>query len=376
MRDSRDGGRVPRVLLQRLGAVVDADSEDMDAAAATLKRTGISGVVAFNDDHLRFTAEIADRLGLPGYPPEVARTVRNKYLQRRAFQEAGLPQPRFWHLPAGLTAAELRVIGSTINYPAIVKPTEGAGSREVIRVDQPGELADAYSDSVDQLVEEFLAGEDAGSTPYSRLVSVDSVVTPAGISHIVIQGAFPRDDHRATGRFVPACVSGPEARLVLEVVSQAITTLGIRQSMVNTDIMMTDGGPQIIEVNGRLGGSTPGFLPLVSGLDLRRVALEVALGHPVRFPELAPLQGVGFSWDLNAPRNATAVAAVRGTETLAAQPFVHSVRVQVQPGEALDPQRGTFGVVSILGHTADHRELLKAGRLIQSAIAIEYKRDA
>ncbi len=372
IRDGQDGGRVPRALLERMGDVVDVASDELDAAAATLRLAGISGIVTFSDSHLILTAELADRLGLPGYPPDVAATVRNKFRQRQALRLAGVPQPDFWHLPAGLSSSEVRRIAADVPYPALVKPTEAAGSRGIVRVLSGTDLEAAYDPAVDQLVEEVMSPTQAWSDRYAAQVAVGSAVTDTGLSHAVIQGNFPTDGYRLTGRFTPAQIDETLQQQVLEVATEAIRALGIRNSMVDTELMITDSGPKVIEVNGRLSGASPSCLRLASDVDLRRTAVQLALGLAVDFPTLVPTRGVGFLWDCNPPANARTVLSIRGTDDLAALDYVTSVQVQAGPGEQLNRGDGTFGVVHVLGRTADHRELLEATEKIQRTVVIEY----
>ena len=72
--DGRDGGRLARALLERSGHVVEVVSGDPDAAAESLRDQAIEGILTFSDEHIVLTAEIAQRLELPGCPPHVAVT--------------------------------------------------------------------------------------------------------------------------------------------------------------------------------------------------------------------------------------------------------------------------------------------------------------
>ncbi|MGC9219954.1 MAG: ATP-grasp domain-containing protein [Solirubrobacteraceae bacterium] len=371
--DGQDGGRVPRALLERMGPVVDVASDDLDAAAAALRRAQVSGLVAFSDADLMLTSKLRELLSLPGYSPQVASAIRNKFLQRQALRVGNVAQPDFWHLPNGLDGGQLDRVAATVRYPAMVKPVEGAGSQGVTRVDSPAQLLAAYRADVEQLAEEYMVETADRDMRFSGHVAIDSAVTSAGISHAHIRMNFPATDaYRLTGRFIPARVSAALAQEILQTVAAGIRALGICESMVHTDVVITDNGPKIIEVNGRLSGNAPDYLRLISDVELRRSAVEVALGRPVKFETLVPVRGVGFIWDCNAPLQARRVVSVSGTDQLATSPWMDSVRIQAGPGTLLN-HHGTFGVVSVLGHTTDHDQLMQAVELINNTVHITYE---
>src|SRR5579872_2928273 len=112
--------------------------DDIIAAARSWHATEhFDGVLTFSESAVVTVAMVADALGLPGIDAETARTSRNKLLMRQAHERAGVPRPRFRMvptLPAALEAAE------EFGYPVILKPTLGAASNFVFRVDDPAQL--------------------------------------------------------------------------------------------------------------------------------------------------------------------------------------------------------------------------------------------
>jgi biotin carboxylase len=373
VRDNDDGGRVSRVLLDRMGSVVDVSSGDFAAAAESLRRVGIDGIIAFSDHHLVLASEIGQRLDLPGYPSDVATTVSNKFRQRRALDAGNVAQPKFWHLPSGLSPDELRHIASTVSYPAMVKRVASSGSQGVTRVDSALELGAAYLPELEQLAEEFMLEEECQDIRFSSHVAVDSAVTDAGISHAHVRGNLqPTDDFMQTAGFIPARIDEARTKQVLDLVADGIRALGITHSMVHTDVVITDAGPRIIEVNGRVSGDAPDYLRLISDVNLRRTAVEVALGRPVKFEALVPVRGVGFVCYCNPPLSARTVGSISGTEELTTSPWIDSVRIRARVGESVIARGGTFGVVRVVGHTANHDELLAAVDLINQTVEIGY----
>ncbi len=59
----------------------------------------------------------------------------------------------------------------------------------------------------------------------------------------------------------------------------AISAVGLDHGVVHTELRMTSAGPRIIEINPRpAGNQITELIRLVTGVDLPRVAVELALG--------------------------------------------------------------------------------------------------
>ncbi|MER7109830.1 ATP-grasp domain-containing protein [Streptomyces sp. NPDC000229] len=72
----------------------------------------------------------------------------------------------------------------------------------------------------------------------------------------------------------------PWADEVRAMLMAAHDALGIRTGVTHTELRLTEAGPRIVEVNGRLGGD---FIPLLgrlaTGVDQIAVAADIALGR-------------------------------------------------------------------------------------------------
>ncbi len=373
--DGEDGGRIRRVLLERLGPVVEISSTDLDGAATKLREAGTDGVVTFVDVLVPVVAELALRLGLPGTSVESAAGLTDKFLQRQALEQAGVPQPRFWRLQAGLSPEQLSEIGTTVTYPAVIKPTHGAGSAGVQRLDSASDLSSAYQPDIEQLIEEYMPDRDVQNQSFGSYVSVESVVSGETISHAAVSGRFPLNEgFRENGIFIPAALEPAEEADVLRVATRAIRALGVTNSCLHIEIKLTPDGPKIIEVNGRVGGGPPAVLASVSDVHLFRLAAEIALGRAVRFETVVPCSAIGYWWDVNPPMDATEVLAIHGTLELSESPLVDRVDIRCPPGTVLDTSLGTIGVICVRGRASTLEELTKVTGLINSTITIDYQR--
>jgi biotin carboxylase len=363
-------------LIRRLGTVVDTAGLGPEAAAAALADARPEGVVTFVDDHLEAAADLADRLGLPYHSPAVARTLVDKRLQRLALAEAGVPGPEFWAIPAGVTAEALCGIADSVTYPAVLKPAEGSGSREIHSVAGPEELLAVVGGNpvAGHRVERYLEDLPGGDRRFAGYLSAESVVSGGRVSHVALTGRFPlAEPFRETGNFIPALLADDLVPEVLQVAGAALDALGIRDAVTHTEIKLTPEGPKVIEVNGRLGGRPPFVLRSVSDVNLFQVACRVATGVPVSFDHLVETHGVGYWLMLQAPMWARRLEVVEGLDEVSTMKAVDTVSLDLRRGAALDWREGTDShVVTVQGRVADHEELATAVTDVQHRISITY----
>ncbi len=148
--------------------------------------------------------------------------------------------------------------------PVICKPRSGSGSRDVVLVRIPAQWA-GLSRAGELLVQEFLPGEEysidvlaapdgrvVAAVPRSRL-KVDSGISVAGRTH--------RD---------------PELESLGRAVSVAIGLAGVANVQARR---RADGEAALLEVNPRFPGAM--VLTVGAGVDMPRLVLDAALGHPV-----------------------------------------------------------------------------------------------
>lgn len=267
------------------------DGPAMAAAATALHRdTPVSGVLCWDEGRIHATAYIAEALGLRNGDPAVIWRLRDKAQTRAALATAGVAQPQ--SVPVR-TIQEALDAAATVGYPAVLKPRGLGASLGVVRVDAPDELRAmfpftrdttapdpvVYSSEHPVLVEECVVGEEISVDAVVR----DGVVTPLFLARKVV-GYPPYAEE--VGHFVDAAdplLTDPVLRAALQATH---TALGFRDGWTHTEFMLTATGPQLIEVNGRLGGDLIPYLgALTTGVDPGLVAAAVACGQE---PDVTP----------------------------------------------------------------------------------------
>jgi biotin carboxylase len=375
---SLDGGGLATRLLARFGEVVDVTDMSIDMAAKAVSEQRPDGIVTFKDSRLRFTAELAQRLGLPFHSPTVAERLTDKFTQRMALRDGGVAVPGFDVVPATGSRAGWAELAARASFPAVLKPRrDNEASRDTVLVESLSELrrAAAKGNGAEMVLEEYLADRVAARRAcFADYVSVESVVSDGCIGHLAINGRFPpAEPFRESGFFIEAELDQGERRAALETATAALTALEIENGCCHTEIKFTPAGARVIEVNGRIGGGVPEMLSDISDVALLQIAMRIALGHAIdaRGLMVAP-DRVGFLFYVHAPKSMRRVAAVEGIERLRADPHVTDVILNRGPGQSVDWREGNQGhVFSVRGTVADHDELEVMHERVRTEVRIE-----
>ena len=248
------------------------------------------GVLTFSESGVLTVAAVAEALGLPGIGLEAARVSRNKLLMREAQQRGGAPVPRFRLVPD--VSAALAAAGE-FGYPVILKPTLGAASNFVFRINGPDEMRTRFPQALEGmagmswfqmepegldlgpyglLVESFLDGQEM---QIEALAWDDEVYLGSIVDRITVEGdTFDDDVHRA-----PTGLDADQLAAVHEVVTAAAHGQGLRRSVMHAEVRFHHGRPQMLEIAVRPGGGgLDYFARLSAGYCPIRATMAVAEG--------------------------------------------------------------------------------------------------
>jgi biotin carboxylase len=330
-------------------------------AALTADRP-LDGIVTYSERMLRHTAALAELLGLTGHSPATAHALTDKAEQRRRLAAAGLPTPR--HARAA-DAAGLRDAVAEVSLPAIVKPVRGEGSRHTYRMRSAVEvdtvaamlfgpaaepMADGYT------VESLYLGRSCA--PFGDYVSVECM-TVRGVSQLIaVTGKFPLvDPFREPGQFWPAPLDDDEYNQCVEITIRALAALGVRDSLSHTELKLTAAGPRIIEVNGRLGGFIADLAIRHAGLDLVRLAADIAVGADVPDAQIPVGSTVTYNFSNLAPADAARVVTMPSARGLKGRQGFVSYRRFYQDGQPLPSDGRTDELDMVRGHAGSYPEM-------------------
>lgn len=346
-------------LIDQLGTVVPLPDMDLEPVRSLRP----DAVLTFSERRVPLTASITEALGLPGHPTEVAARLTDKSLQRARL---GAIDPV--RSSAIASVADWPRALAEVGLPAVIKPAVGEGSRHTYLIDSEP----AGARLVDRLfraeanrplvVEQYLRGRDSG--PYGDYVSVESMICDGQPRTVAVTGKFPLlPPFREVGNVWAAAISEREHVAVTNLADRAIKALGIRTGITHTEIKLTDGGPRVLEVNGRLGGYLAALYRDAMGFDLVRAAGELALGRRVRLPESAsrPAATAGpvyFVFSNLAPRGPGALASVQGAAQVRRLPGIRDYRRLIPPAGAIEDSVSTQRLDVIRGQAGTYAAML------------------
>jgi hypothetical protein len=352
---------------QRYRIVGSKHIDDIIAAARSWHATEhFDGVLTFSESAVVAVAMVADALGLPGVGAEAARTSRNKLLMRRAHERAGVPRPRFRlvpDLPTVLAAAE------EFGYPVIIKPTLGAASNFVFRVDGPDELRLRFGQAFDgmQQMSWFTMGADgADHGPSGLLIESfldgpeyltealawdDEVYLGSIVDRITVEGdTFDDDAHHA-----PTSLSEDQIAAVHRVITAAAHAQGIRRSAMHAEVRFHQGEPHILEIAVRPGGGgldlyarmCAGYSPIEVMMDVARgVRPQVSHYRPtsVHCAGICLISGPGRVEEINVP------------DSVASDDRVFFLKITASPGDVIKRPPLGNNILGFLGCTGTSLE--------------------
>lgn len=284
----RSGRRVAEALR---GAGVEVEVADTDAALLPALRTtrpdaafiALHGGAGENGA----VRAVLDLLGVPyvGSAPDACRLAFDKPSAKAAVRRAGLdtpdwialPQETFRELGAHALLTELL---TTLGLPVVVKPAYGGSALGVTAVERAEDLAAAvmhcfsYGDTA--LVERRAVGTEVAVS----VIEDDGEPVALPVVEIVPRsGTFDyaaRYTAGATDYFVPARLPPDGLAQAARAAVGAHRALGLRD-VSRTDLIVTEAGPQFLEVNVAPGMTETSLLPMAAacaGRDLGELCLR------------------------------------------------------------------------------------------------------
>ncbi|HET6211566.1 MAG TPA: ATP-grasp domain-containing protein [Micromonosporaceae bacterium] len=249
-----------------------------------------AGVFTFSESAVMAVAAVASALGLPSIGVDAARTSRNKLIMRRAHERGGAAHPRFRFVR---DLNEALGVADEYGYPVILKPTLGAASNFVFRVDTADQMRGRFAqakagidgmswynmeaDGLDLgphglLVESFLDGHEH---LIEALVWDDEVFLGSIVDRVTVEGdTFDDDVHHAPTALTPEQVADVHA-----LVTAGVHAQGLHRSTLHAEVRFHEGKPFLLEIAVRPGGGGLDHMARMSaGYDPIKAVMDVARG--------------------------------------------------------------------------------------------------
>lgn len=297
----------------------------------------ITGVAAFTELALEPAGQIAEMLGLPHTPPDVHRLLREKAVMREHLANVGAD-----NLAAAVVTdrERLAAFGRDQGYPFVVKPTNGAASLGVLRVDGPEQLDDAWQhiarmrgkDFKPYSIDHFLMEEYADGPEYS----VEGFTFDGRHVILAVTEKVCLENYMEVGHAMPARLDPATEEAVVGAVTSFLDAVGVEQGPTHTEVRISSRGPRVIESHTRAGGDRiPELMDAAYGIDQE----EYALGW--QFGLLPTLESRPQPRCAAATRFLTAepgtIVEIRGIEEVLANPDVLMLDLPIKVGDVVRP---------------------------------------
>lgn len=345
---------------------------------------GFEGVLTFSESGVVAVAAVAEALGLPGIGVEAARTSRNKYLMRQAHERGGAAHPAFRFAADAETAV---AAGAELGYPLILKPTLGAASNFVFKVDDPEEMRVRFADVMTGIETMTWALMEAGGLDlgpngviiegyldgHEHLIEAvawdDEVYLGSIVDRITVEsGTFDDDVHHA-----PTSLTPEQVAEVHRVVRTAAHAQGLRRAVLHAEIRFHQGRPFVLEIAVRPGGGGLDHMARISaGHDPIRCVADVARGARPEVSAYSPTEVHTAAMCLIS--GSGTVASVEVPEGAAEDPSVFFLKITATPGTVIKRPPAGNNILGFLGaRGASLEEALSTAHVMASRIRTEMR---
>lgn len=340
--------------------VVDLDTTDIPACEKVLRALpDLAGVINSTDTWALPGAELIARLGLPGPDPAAVRVLRDKQAVRTLLHEAGLS--RAPAVPAGSAGS--------VGYPLIVKDSAGTSSRGVWLVRDDDELATALREAEDTALKGHLLAEPYFEGP---LYSAETVTWQGRTRLLGVSSRqlSPEPARREEAAAYPVAFPDKDFAELSEWIDAVLAAAGHGQGFAHTEFILTADGPEVVEINQRIGGAMIGEALCRSlRTNVYTAMVSMALGREPSLLTQELEQGPGVAFVLSYPQAPGRLTGWAGLDRLPGLPGDPEWYPTAAIGDELPhlaDQRGCTGILLAEGPTAElalHRALAACGRI-------------
>jgi biotin carboxylase len=320
---------------------VPISTRDVPALCAFLdrhpQRAELAGVITMGSDIPELVQAVAEHAGLPRLSRETVRLATDKLAMKERFRREGVPIP--WFAEVG-SVGEIE-LALERHRRLVLKPVDRSGSRGVFVIDRSSDLPDLlrrsreFSFAGRTMVEEFLEGPQ---------ISTESILCDARAATPGFADRNYDDLERflpqvlENGGWVPTRLTAAEREAVARTAEAAGRALGIDRGVAKGDLVLTSEGPKVIEVAARLSGGdlSESLVPLATGVNYVRAAIDLAVGKEPDFAALVPRLERHVANRYFFPA-AGVLERVEGLEAVRGQDWVEKLELYYRPGEEVPP---------------------------------------
>lgn len=159
----------------------------------------------------------------------------------------------------------------SINFPCIVKPINGEGSKEINIIRNNEDIQNiTLHKAIKYIVEEFIEGVE---------LSVEALSLNGVHKIIAITRKYKNDSFIELGHTVPANIDEVDKEKIFGYIYNVLDALEIKNGPTHSEIIINERGPFLVETHTRLGGDNIYKLIEKSfNIDLLKIVADIYLG--------------------------------------------------------------------------------------------------
>lgn len=268
-------------------------------ALARHRQQPFDAILCLIDTRMIDASRLAERLSLPFLNAATASLMRDKYRVRETMARHAIQQPTF---ALATSNEELEQAVERIGFPVLIKPSDGYGSQNITVLHSEEDIHPLINPFLDYLpcrtdyglgvrandrlvVEQFIAGQVIGCDTFTRdgehlFLGINDKQFCPPPSFAIRGGCFPSDRY--------------DVATIRAYVCQILDLLQFDWGAAHTELLMTENGPSLVEVNPRLvGAQIPHLLGYAFDRSIYADLIDLHLGLP--WTELRALKPRWFS---------------------------------------------------------------------------------
>ena len=309
------------------------DITDREATLAVARRHQIDGILCDTTDvGVPTAAYVADRLGLPGIGYETALNCTNKGRMRQLTDQAGLTVPRYRLIS---NESELNDVSAELGYPLIVKPVDNQSGRGVSKVFDRNGLdmayiqANSFSRSGNVIIETCVQGTE---------IIVDGFIVNNDLQILGVAEKIPYEDSETVSSRIHYSdrFSLTDFQCIQNTTRSVMSALSLNNGVFHAEFIIHGNDVIPIDIAARGGGCMiySHVIPHVSGVDVNRAMIKMAMGEPVKIEPLAIPKAANIEF----MRMPTGILSdIIGVEAAVAIPGVAAVHFNLNAGDHIGP---------------------------------------
>jgi hypothetical protein len=379
--------------------IITRDAKTMgkiaEAVAAHPEGAKAHAVVGFMSLYANLTGKITDRLGARGIPGAAVAAADDKPEARKILNTVPELVVAFREIK---TAAQARKAYHDVSeggkYKVVLKTIRGENSRFLAMGINSEDAAAAEYVKMDGAVRDFVARPEAKQTTFSAYpgimmermlekkagteeTSVEVVMQNGKAAFAIVsdtKGIGPKGELAGGIMDFPSRQPAEEHRLLITAAERALNAIGIRDGNARLDMLTTDDGHHVIEINPFMGGvAIWQAVKSLTGVNLVEQGLRAVLGLKVDPGHES--DGVLHYIFLASSRNG-ALEGVEGLEAAQKVPGVELARVFVAPGDSIVAAKGNAYEewAEVIGKGKTWRQAIDASLVAARRMVLRIKR--